>query len=52
MRRIPETLTATVVFNMVGWGDIHLRASHRWDPETARRSVIDLVLNGLVTTIS
>ncbi|ACC39873.1 transcriptional regulator BetI [Mycobacterium marinum] len=48
LQRVPETVTATVVFNMVGWGYIHLRASHHWDPETARRSVIALALHGLV----
>lgn len=49
LREISETVTATVLFNMVGWGYIHLRASHHWDPETARRSVIDLALHGLLT---
>ncbi|RFZ21385.1 transcriptional regulator BetI [Mycobacterium marinum] len=48
LQRVPETVTATTLFNMVGWGYIHLRASHQWDPETARRSVIALALHGLV----
>jgi len=52
LRRVPETVTATVLFNMVGWGYIHLRASHLWGPEAARRSVIGLALHGLVTTES
>ncbi len=47
LRQLPETVTATVLFNMVGWGYIHLRASHHWDPETARRSVLDIALHGL-----
>ncbi|ETW24082.1 TetR/AcrR family transcriptional regulator [Mycobacterium gastri] len=48
LRRIPETVTATVLFNMVGWGYIHLRSSHHWEPEIACRSVIDLALHGLL----
>ncbi len=52
LRCVPETVTATVLFNMVGWGGyIHLRASHHWGgPEAARHSVIGLALHGLVTT--
>lgn len=38
-----------MLFNTVGWGYIHLRASHQWDPAMARRHVIDLALNGLTT---
>lgn len=49
LRHVPETVTATVLFNMVGWGYIHLRASHHWDAEAARRSVIGLALHGLIT---
>ncbi len=52
LRHVPETVTATVLFNMVGWGYIHLRASHHWDTEPARRSVIGLALHGLATTES
>lgn len=48
LRAVPATVTATVLFNTVGWGYIHLRAGHHWDPETARNSVLDLVLGGLV----
>lgn len=48
LRRLPETVTATVLFNMVGWGYIHLRASHHWSQEAARRNVIELALHGLV----
>lgn len=47
LRTVPAELTATVLFNTVGWGYVHLRASHHWDPATARRHVIDLVLHGL-----
>ncbi len=47
LRTVPAALTATVLFNTVGWGYVHLRASHHWDPATARRHVIDLALHGL-----
>lgn len=50
LRTVPPTLTATVLFNTVGWGYVHLRASHHWEPRPARASVLDLVLNGLLTT--
>jgi hypothetical protein len=46
---VPVTVTATVLFNTVGWGYIHLRAAHHWDPERARAAVIDLILRGLLT---
>ncbi|MGY1948703.1 TetR/AcrR family transcriptional regulator [Nocardia asiatica] len=49
LRAVPPTVTATVLFNTVGWGYIHLRASHHWDPDRARESVLDLVLRGLFT---
>lgn len=42
-------MTATVLFNTVGLGYLHLRTEQQWDPQTPRRSVIDLVLRGLVT---
>ncbi|SUA47466.1 transcriptional repressor BetI [Nocardia africana] len=48
LRDVPPTTTATVLFNTVGWGYIHLRAGHDWDPATARRAVLDLVLTGLL----
>ena len=48
LRDVPPTVTATVLFNTLGWGYIHLRASHRWDPDTTRDAVIDLVLSGLL----
>jgi AcrR family transcriptional regulator len=46
LRSLPATITATALFNLVGWGYIHLRAAHDWQPETARRILLDLVLNG------
>jgi AcrR family transcriptional regulator len=48
LRTVPPTITATVLFNTVGWGYIHLRAAHRWDAQRARDAVVDLVLQGLV----
>ncbi|WP_433473661.1 TetR/AcrR family transcriptional regulator [Spirillospora sp. CA-142024] len=48
LREVPATVTATVLFNTVGWGYIHLRAGHQWDADTARKAVLDLVLGGLV----
>ncbi|WP_280184492.1 MULTISPECIES: TetR/AcrR family transcriptional regulator [Nocardia] len=48
LRTVPPTVTATVLFNTVGWGYIHLRASHDWSSDRARASVLDLVLRGLL----
>lgn len=49
LRDVPATVTASVLFNMLGWGYVHLRASHHWDADRAREAVIDLVLFGLIT---
>ena len=49
LRDVPATVTASVLFNMLGWGYVHLRASHRWDADRASEAVIDLVLFGLMT---
>lgn len=49
LREVPAAITATVLFNTVGWGYVHLRASHRWDPDRAREAVLDLALNGLLS---
>lgn len=46
LRDLPPTLTATALFNLVGWGYIHLRAAHHWQPDAARKIILDLVLNG------
>ncbi len=48
LRAMPPTVTATVLFNMVGWGYIHLRAAHDWDAAHARRATISLVMHGLL----
>jgi AcrR family transcriptional regulator len=47
LRHLPPTVTATVLFNIVGWGYIHLRAAHEWNQSHAREAILDLVLNGL-----
>lgn len=39
--------TATVLFNVVGWGYIHLRHAQRWPVERARPAVVDLALRSL-----
>lgn len=49
LRTLSPTITATVLFNLVGWAYIHLRAAHEWDPDTATRTILDIVLNGVVT---
>ena len=48
LREVPATVTASVLFNTLGWGYVHLRASHHWDARRAREAVIDLVLGGLL----
>lgn len=48
LRHLPPTITATVLFNVVGWGYIHLRAAHEWEPSRTREAILDLVLNGLI----
>ena len=46
LRPLDPTLTATTIFNLVGWGYIHLRAAHHWHSETARTVILDLIING------
>ena len=47
LRTLSPEITATVLFNMVGWGYIHLRAAHEWKPGPTRDAVIDLVMAGV-----
>ena len=47
LRDLPPAITATALFNLVGWGYIHLRAAHEWNPDTTAQTLLDLVLNGL-----
>lgn len=49
LRTLAPTITATVLFNLVGWAYIHLRAAHEWDQDTAARTILDIILNGVVT---
>lgn len=42
----PE-VTATVLFNLVGWGYIHLRAAHEWKPGPTRDAIIEVVMSGI-----
>lgn len=39
---------ATVLFNVVGWTYIHLRARHGWPADRARATTLDIALHGLV----
>ncbi|TSD93789.1 TetR/AcrR family transcriptional regulator [Skermania sp. ID1734] len=48
LRHLPPQTTATVLFNLVGWGYIHLRAAHQWGQSAARSAILDLVLQGLL----
>jgi AcrR family transcriptional regulator len=48
LRPVDPEETATVLFNLVGWSYIHLRANHRWSAPRARRAVLDPVLHGLL----
>ncbi len=50
LRHLSPTVTATVLFNLVGWGYIHLRAAHHWQPGPTRDAIIDLVMGGLEAT--
>ncbi|SEH16157.1 TetR/AcrR family transcriptional regulator [Thermoleophilum album] len=47
LREVDPVETATVLFNLVGWAYVHLRAEHRWAPERARRATLDVAVNGL-----
>ena len=47
LRGVSPEITATVLFNLVGWGYIHLRAAHHWKPGPTRDAIIDLVITGL-----
>ncbi|MGH2899426.1 MAG: TetR/AcrR family transcriptional regulator [Solirubrobacteraceae bacterium] len=49
LRAVDPPETATVLFNLVGWTYIHLRAGHGWKPDRARRATLDPVLHGLLT---
>ncbi len=46
LRALPPEITATALFNLIGWGYIHLRAAHEWNATTTADTIIDLVLRG------
>ncbi|HET9103809.1 MAG TPA: TetR/AcrR family transcriptional regulator [Solirubrobacteraceae bacterium] len=48
LREVDPVQTATVLFNMVGWTYVHLRAGHAWNPRRARTATLDPVLHGLL----
>lgn len=50
LRTLEPVVTATVLFNTVGWGYVHLRASHHWPADQARDSVVELALAGLTAS--
>ena len=50
LRTLAPEITATALFNLVGWGYIHLRAAHEWNQNTAADVIIDLVLRGTTST--
>lgn len=52
LREVDALETATVLFNMVGWTYIHLRAGHGWTQPRARQSVLDPLLQGLLAPVS
>jgi hypothetical protein len=39
--------TAAVLFNVIGWGYVHLRHAQRWPVERARTGVVSLAVNAL-----
>ena len=50
LRDLDPVETATVLFNLVGWTYIHLRTGHRWAPEHARESTIEIALWGVTAS--
>ena len=51
LRHLSPTITATVLFNLVGWGYIHLRAAHGWGASITAEAIIDLVLHGALSAL-
>lgn len=49
LRTLAPEITATALFNLVGWGYIHLRAAHDWNGDTAADVILDVVLRGTAT---
>lgn len=38
---------ATLLFNLVGWTYVHMRAGHRWPPDRARDATVGIALDGV-----
>jgi AcrR family transcriptional regulator len=47
LRQLHPEEAATVVFNLVGQTYMHLRAGHRWNPDRACESIVDILIGGL-----
>lgn len=47
LREVDVAQMATLLFNLVGWTYVHMRTGHRWPPERASSSTIDVALRGL-----
>jgi AcrR family transcriptional regulator len=47
LREVEPVEMATVLFNLVGWTYVHLRTGHNWRPERARRTVVEVALEGV-----
>jgi len=48
LRELDPSEYATVIFNLVGWTYMHLRARHRWPADRARQATLDIALHGVV----
>lgn len=49
LRAVDPLEMATVLFNLVGDTYLHMRTGHGWSAERARRSILDAVLNGMLS---
>jgi AcrR family transcriptional regulator len=49
LRATDPAESATVLFNLAGWGYVHLRTGHGWPPERARHAVVEPLLHGLLS---
>lgn len=49
LRDVDPQEYATVLFNLVGWTYIHLRARHGWPSDRARVATLNVALHGLAT---
>lgn len=49
LRELDALEYATVLFNLVGWTYLHLRARHGWKTDRARAATLDIALHGVVS---